>query len=47
MRVPLELEGGRNFVVPVEVQVGWNWGKANEVNPNGLMKWPDERRGKQ
>ena len=52
MRVPLELEGGRPFVVPVEVQVGWNWGKAkdadgNIINPNGLMKWPDERWGRQ
>lgn len=44
MRVPIELEGGREFVVPVEVRVGWNWGKASEDNPNGLAKWPDERR---
>lgn len=50
MRVPLELEAGRQFVVPVEVQVGWNWGKrivnpdTKEVtNPNGLAKWPDVR----
>ena len=47
MRVPLELEGGRTFVVPVECQVGWNWSKATNDNPNGLKKWPDERRGKQ
>lgn len=44
MRVPLELEGGRSFVVPVEVQVGWNWGKKSEDNPLGLSKWPDDRR---
>lgn len=43
MRVPLELEGGRQFVVPVEVQVGWNWSKFSDDNPNGLSKWPDER----
>jgi DNA polymerase I len=43
MRVPIELEGGRKFVVPVEVQVGWNWAKANTDNPNGLAKWPDDR----
>jgi len=43
MRVPLELSGGRNFVVPLEVQVGWNWSKANNDNPNGLAKWPDGR----
>jgi len=44
MQVPLELEGGRKFVVPLEVQVGWNWGKAAKDNPAGLSKWPDERR---
>jgi DNA polymerase I len=43
MRVPLELEGGRQFVVPVDVQVGWNWGKASNENPNGLANWPDVR----
>lgn len=43
MAVPLELAGGRNFVVPVEVQVGWNWSKASNDNPNGLSKWPDVR----
>jgi DNA polymerase I len=48
MRVPLELEGGRQFVVPLEVQVGWNWGKRDPRNPDdnpyGLSKWPDERK---
>jgi DNA polymerase I len=39
MRTPLELAGGRNFVVPVEVQVGWNWGKKTVENPKGLSKW--------
>lgn len=43
MRVPLELEGGREFVVPTDVQVGWNWAKAHSDNPLGLAKWPDER----
>lgn len=43
MRVPLELEGGRLFEVPVECQVGWNWAKATEENPNGLAKYPDGR----
>ena len=51
MRVPIELEGGRQFVVPVDVQVGWNWGKARDatgtiVNTGGLDKWPDERRSR-
>jgi DNA polymerase-1 len=44
MRVPLELEGGRTFVVPVDVKVGWNWANANQENPLGLAKWPDGRR---
>jgi DNA polymerase I-like protein with 3'-5' exonuclease and polymerase domains len=44
MRVPLELEGGRQFIVPLEVQVGWNWSKRSADNPNGLSKWPDDRR---
>jgi len=46
MQTPLELEGGRKFVVPLDVQVGWNWGKFDKVtgdNPGGLAKWPDER----
>jgi DNA polymerase-1 len=43
MRVPLELEGGRKFVVPVDVKVGWNWGKADTDNLWGLGKWPDDR----
>jgi DNA polymerase I-like protein with 3'-5' exonuclease and polymerase domains len=43
MRVPLELEGGREFVVPTDVQVGWNWAKAHSDNPLGLAMWPDER----
>lgn len=44
MQVPLELEGDRKFIVPVEVQVGWNWSKASSDNPLGLAKWPDARR---
>lgn len=44
MRVPLELEGGRAFTVPLEVKVGWNWSQMHPTdNPNGLAKWPDER----
>jgi hypothetical protein len=46
MRVPLELESGRQFVVPVEVNVGWNWSKVSSDNPNGLAKWPDDRRSR-
>ena len=43
MRAPLELEGGRQFCVPVDVKVGWNWGNRAEDNPNGLAKYPDGR----
>lgn len=51
LKVVLELEGGRQFSVPLEAQVGWNWGKVikdpetGEVieNPWGLSKWPDNR----
>ena len=46
MRVPLELEGGRQFTVPLDVKVGWNWGLANEENADGLSKWPDARTGR-
>lgn len=39
LKAPLELRNGRKFVVPTEAQVGWNWGKASEGNPDGLIKW--------
>lgn len=45
LRVPLELKRGRQFVVPTEAKVGWNWGdfnddpKRGEVNLDGLAKW--------
>lgn len=46
MRVPLELEGGRPFCVPVEAKVGWNWAARREDNPDGLAKFPDDRQGR-
>lgn len=46
MRVPIELETGRMFCVPVEVKVGWNWGNQAEDNPDGLTKFPDGRTGR-
>jgi DNA polymerase-1 len=39
LRAPLTLRGGREFCVPVEAKVGWNWGDASEKNPFGLSKW--------
>ena len=43
----IELIGGRRFSVPLEAQIGWNWGKAKikdgkiTDNPYGLVVWPD------
>ncbi len=46
LKVHLELEKGRDFYVPTEAKVGWNWGDRQEdkktgkiTNPDGLMKW--------
>jgi DNA polymerase-1 len=51
MKVPLLLEGGREFHVPIEAKVGFNWGDYTpgytdkngvlvpENNPDGLRKW--------
>jgi DNA polymerase-1 len=39
LRIPLDLAGGRNFVVPTEAKVGWNWGDFSKDNPDGLVKW--------
>lgn len=48
MRAPLMLEGNREFVVPIEAKVGFNWGDYDppskdgtrpERNPDGLRKW--------
>lgn len=46
IRVPLILRGGREFTVPAEAKVGWNWGTASPENPDGLEKYRghDERR---
>jgi DNA polymerase I len=46
LRVPLVLNRGREFAVPVDAKVGWNWGdtvtdKQGNVtdNADGLAKW--------
>jgi DNA polymerase-1 len=46
MRVPLTLRGGREFFVPAEAKVGWNWGEQSDKNTDGLIKWKghDSRR---
>jgi len=38
-KAPLRLVGGREFTVPYEAKVGWNWGDENDDNPYGLRKW--------
>jgi len=42
MRVKLELNGGREFSVPIEAKLGYNWGDFDPEtgkNPDGLRKW--------
>lgn len=45
LRYEQPIGGGRSFCVPLEAQVGWNWGKAKAeggrivANPLGLMAW--------
>jgi DNA polymerase I len=39
IQVEVPLVNGRTLVIPSEAQVGWNWAKADEENPEGLMKW--------
>jgi DNA polymerase-1 len=46
LRIPLTLSGGRDFCVPTEAKVGWNWGDVSynkdgtvKENPDGLIKW--------
>ena len=49
-RTTLTLRAGRQFFVPCEVQVGWNWGypeydkETKQIigNFNGMMKWKGE-----
>lgn len=40
LKTRLILEKGREFVVPTEAKIGWNWGDYDEkTNPDGLQKW--------
>jgi DNA polymerase-1 len=39
LKCPIELAGGRPFVVPTEAKVGWNWADCSDSNPDGLIKW--------
>lgn len=45
LRAPLTLKKGREFCVPVDAKIGWNWGdtitdkQGNVENSEGLAKW--------
>lgn len=41
VEIPIKRRGVEPYsiVIPVEMQVGANWGEANESNPNGLKTW--------
>lgn len=48
IRQPIELNYNRTLIIPSEAQVGWNWSKASDANPDGLKKWTgndDRKRG--
>ena len=49
LRVPIQLEHGRELIIPYDVKTGWNWGKYDEnKNPDGLKDFigSDKRRRK-
>lgn len=39
LRTHIALEKDRDFVVPTEAKVGWNWADASSDNKDGLIKW--------
>lgn len=39
MEIEVELMYGRKFVIPTEAKVGWNWGEADDSNPDGLVEY--------
>lgn len=39
LKVIIPLAKGREFFVPVEAKTGWNWGDADDKNPQGLRKF--------
>lgn len=39
LRTTLRLAKDRDFTVPIDAQVGWNWGYAGPSNLDGLKKW--------
>lgn len=48
LKVEIPLAKGRSLVIPYGCQVGWNWGKATEDNPDGLKAYtPGDKRKRQ
>lgn len=39
LRTPIKLAGGREFCIPLDAKVGWNWGDSSPTNPDGLKKY--------
>jgi hypothetical protein len=37
------LKGGREFTIPAEAKVGWNW-SDDRNDPDALRKWPEKER---
>jgi DNA polymerase-1 len=45
LKVPIELRGGRVLTIPYGCETGWNFGKASDVNPDGLAPYtPGDKR---
>jgi len=42
IEVPIQLLYNRTLLIPSEAQVGWNWAKQSDNNPDGLRKWTGE-----
>jgi len=39
LTIRMQLKKGREFYVPVEGKIGWNWSDSSENNEFGLVKW--------
>lgn len=46
LKYPIQLKNGREFLIPYDCKVGWNWGKYDrEKNPEGLKAYiPGDKR---
>lgn len=39
LTIKMQLKRGREFYVPAEAKIGWNWADAATDNESGLIKW--------